>query len=44
MVTDSLVDQSPEQSETEWLCVDVAEYKIINFYKPPRSQLTPTAM
>jgi len=32
----SLVDQSPEQSETEWLCVDVAGYKIINFYKPPR--------
>jgi len=25
----SLVDQSPEQSETEWLCVDVAGYKII---------------
>jgi len=25
----SLVDQSPEQSETEWLCVDVAGCKII---------------
>jgi len=25
----SLVDQSPLQSETEWLCVDVAGYKII---------------
>ena len=25
----SLVYQSPEQSETEWLCVDVAGYKII---------------
>jgi len=33
----SLVDQSPEQSETEWLCVDVAGCKIINVYKPPRS-------
>ena len=40
----SLVDQSPEQSETEWLCVDVAGYKIINVYKPPRSRFTPTAV
>ena len=30
----SLVDQSPEQSETECLCVDVAGYKIVNVYKP----------
>ena len=28
----SLIDQSPEQSETEWLCVDVAGYEIINVY------------
>jgi len=40
----SLVYQSPEQSETEWLCVDVAGYKIINVYKPPRSRFTPTAI
>ena len=40
----SLVDQSPDQSETEWLCVDVAGYKIVNVYKPPRSQLTPTTI
>jgi len=40
----SLVDQSPEQSETEWLCVDVTGYKIINVYKPPRSRFTPTAI
>jgi len=40
----SLVDQYPEQSETEWLHVDVAGYKIINVYKPPRSRLTPTAI
>jgi len=40
----SLVDQSSEQSETEWLCVDVAGYKIINAYKPPRSRLTPTTI
>jgi len=39
-----LVDRSPEQSETEWLCVDVAGYKIINVYKPPRSRFTPTAI
>jgi len=29
----SLVDQSSEQSETEWLCVDVIGYKIIDVYK-----------
>jgi len=40
----SLFDQSPEQSETEWLCVDVAGYKIINVYKSLRSQFTPTAI
>jgi len=40
----SLVHQSPEQSETEWLCVDVAGYKIVNVYKPPRSRLTPTTI
>ena len=28
----TLVDQYQEQSETEWLCVDVAGYKIINVY------------
>jgi len=37
----SLVDQSPEQSETEWMCIDVAGCKIINVYKPPRSRLAP---
>jgi len=30
----SLVDQSPELSQTEWLCADVAGNKIINVYKP----------
>ena len=40
----SLVDQSPEQLETEWLCVDVAGYKIINVHKPPRSRFTPMAI
>jgi len=40
----SLVDQSPDQSETEWLCVDVAGYKIVNVYKPPGSQLTSTTI
>jgi len=40
----SLVDQSPEQSETEWLCVDVAGYTIINIYNPPRSLFTPWAI
>jgi len=40
----SLVDQSPEQSETQWLCIDVAGYQIINVYKRPRSRFTPTAI
>jgi len=40
----SLIDQSSELSETEWLCVGVAGYKIINVYKPPRSRFTPTAI
>jgi len=39
-----LVDQSPEHSGTEWLCVDVAGYKINNVYKAPRSRLTPTTI
>ena len=32
-------DQSPPTSETEWLCVDVDGYKIINVYKPPPIRL-----
>jgi len=40
----SLVDPSPDQSETEWLCVDIAGCKIVNVYKPPRSRLTPTTI
>jgi len=40
----TLADQSSEKSETEWLCVVVAGYKIINIYKPPPSRLTPTAI
>jgi len=40
----SLVDQCPDQSETEWLCVDVAAYKIVNVYKHPCSRLTPTTI
>jgi len=40
----SLVDQSPGQSETEWLCVDGAGYKIINVDEPPRSRFPPTAI
>ena len=40
----ALVNQSPEKSEAEWLCRDVAGYKIINVYKPSRWRLTPTAI
>ena len=35
----TLVDQSPFTSETEWLCVDVDGYKIVNVYKPPPTPL-----
>ena len=35
----SLYDQSPMTSETEWLCVDVDGYKIVNIYKPPPTRL-----
>jgi len=28
----------------EWLCVDVAGYKIVKVYKPPRSRFTPTTI
>jgi len=35
---------SPEKSETEWSCVNVAGYKIIIVYKPPHSWLIPTAV
>ena len=34
-----LLDQSPPTSETEWLCVDIDGYKIVNVYKPPPIQL-----
>ena len=35
----TLVDQSQATSETEWLCVDVDGYKIVNVYKPPPTRL-----
>ena len=38
----TLADQSPDGSETEWLCVDIDGIKIINVYKPPTTRLTPT--
>ena len=31
----TLFNQSPPTSETEWLCVDVDGYKIVNVYIPP---------
>ena len=40
----SLVGQSPNTSEIEWLCIDIEGYKIINVYKPPPSQMLPTAI
>ena len=35
----TLVDQSPTISETEWLCVDVDGYRIVNDHKPPPTRL-----
>ena len=35
----TLVDQSPTTSETEWLCVDVDGYRIVNVYKSPSTRL-----
>ena len=35
----TLLDQSPQTSEIEWLCVDVDGYKILNIYKPPPTRL-----
>ena len=40
----SLADKSPEKSETECLCEDFVEYKIISVYKAPTSRLTPRAI
>ena len=34
-----LCSQSYPSSDTEWLCVEVDGYKIINIYKPPPTQL-----
>ena len=35
----TFVDQSPATSNTEWLCVDVDGYRIINVHKPPPTRL-----
>ena len=35
----TLVGQSPATSETEWLCVEVDIYEIVNVYKPPPTRL-----
>ena len=35
----TLIDQSRTTPETEWLCVDVDGYRIVNVYKPPPTRL-----
>ena len=35
----TLFDQSPPTSKTEWLCLDVDGYQIVNVYKPPSIRL-----
>ena len=34
-----MLDQSPLTLDIEWLCVDVDDYKTVNIYKPPPTQL-----
>ena len=40
----TFVDQSPTTSETEWLCVDVNGYRIVNVYKPQPTRLQASAL
>ena len=40
----TLVGQSPAASETEWLCVDVDGYRIVNVYKSPPTRLQASAL
>ena len=40
----SLSGQSSNDSDIKWLCVDICGFKIINVYKPPPSQVTPTSI
>jgi len=40
----TLVHQSPEQSDTECLWVDVTGYKMVDVYKLPSSQFKPAAI
>ena len=40
----SISGQSSNGSDIEWLCVDIYGFKIINVYKPPPSQMTPTSI
>ena len=38
------IGQSPPTSETEWLCVDIDGYKVVNVYKPPPIRLPPIGL
>ena len=40
----SLSGQSSNDSNIEWLCVDICGFNIINVYKPPPSQMTPLSL
>ena len=42
-LTWKLVNQSPQDSEIEWLCIEVEDHYIVNVYKPPPSQLQPSS-
>ena len=39
-----LVNQSPQDSEIEWMCINVEDHHIVNVNKPPPSQLQPTSI
>ena len=40
----SLFGQSLNDSDIKWLSVEICGFKIINVYKPPPSQMTPTSI
>ena len=38
------MDQSVEESAIEWICEDANGLKVINIYKPPTAQVSPTSI
>ena len=40
----SLIDQSPDSAEIEWVCINIDKYNIINVYKPPLVKFPPSGL